>query len=158
MLLKEKLKSFGLAIATISFLGLLLWSAIDDYFGSKPLTDAQKEIEYQEELIFNQGFEAGYEAGRYDGLEDAAFDINDFSFYDYPELLEDAAVRLEEAASDYALDCSGWSPEEAMVVIECYECQKAYHQNGSPPTYEEYRESLLSLYCFFDYFYNRQYE
>ena len=105
MILKEKLKFFGLTIATISFLVLLLWSAIDDYFGTEPLTDAQKEIQYQDELIFNRGFEAGYEAGLYDGLEDAEFDINDFSFYDYPELLEDAAVRLEEAASDYALDC-----------------------------------------------------
>ena len=78
---REKLKSLGYAVAAIFFVGLLLWSAVADFFGDGPVTDAQREKEYQESLIYEQGYEAGLEAGREDGYEDG-FDEGHSEGYD----------------------------------------------------------------------------
>ena len=78
---REKLKSLGYAVAAIFFVGLLLWSAVADFFGDGPVTDAQREKEYQESLIYERGYEAGLEAGRKDGFEDG-FDEGHAEGYD----------------------------------------------------------------------------
>ena len=78
---REKLKSLGYAVAAIFFVGLLLWSAVADFFGDGPVTDAQREKEYQESLIYERGYEAGLEAGREDGYEDG-FDEGHSEGYD----------------------------------------------------------------------------
>lgn len=68
---KEKLKSFGSAVAVIVLLGAMLWAAVGDFLGwHDPVTDAQREKEYQESLIYEKGYEAGFRDGREDGYED----------------------------------------------------------------------------------------
>ena len=68
---KEKLKSFGSAVAVIVLLGAMLWAAVGDFLGwHDPVTDAQREKEYQESLIYEEGYEAGFRDGREDGYED----------------------------------------------------------------------------------------
>ena len=68
---KEKLKSFGSAVAVIVLLGAMLWAAVGDFLGwHDPVTDAQREKEYQESLIYEKGYEAGFRDGREDGFED----------------------------------------------------------------------------------------
>lgn len=79
---KEKLKSFGSAVAVIVLLGAMLWAAVGDFLGwHDPVTDAQREKEYQESLIYEKGYEAGFRDGREDGYEDG-FDQGHSEGYD----------------------------------------------------------------------------
>lgn len=82
MSFKEKLKSFGSAVAVIVLLGAMLWAAVGDFLGwHDPVTDAQREKEYQESLIYEKGYEAGFRDGREDGYEDG-FDEGHSEGYD----------------------------------------------------------------------------
>ena len=79
---KEKLKSFGSAVAVIVLLGAMLWAAVGDFLGwPDPVTDAQREKEYQESLIYEKGYEAGFRDGREDGFEDG-YDLGHSEGYD----------------------------------------------------------------------------
>ena len=82
MSFKEKLKSFGSAVAVILLIGAMLYATVADFLGwHDPVTDAQREKEYHESLIYERGYEAGLEAGREGGFEDG-FDEGRAEGYD----------------------------------------------------------------------------
>ena len=94
---------------------------------------------------YDFGYEVGYDYGYERGYEDG---------YDEGKLDGSA---LEEEGIHYAREHSGWSPEEAMYVIEAYQTGKSCWKDGSLPSHEEYLDAIESLIYFYDYFYSVKY-
>ena len=100
--------------------------------------------DYTEEL--SDGYWAGYDAGFDDGYlwgHDDGFSL---------------ISTAEWQAEDYAISKSGWHPEEAMAVIDAYENNEIFIENGVIPSEEDYKNAIQCLYHFYDYFYCGMYE
>ena len=91
---------------------------------------------------YDSEWDEGYDEGYSDGYDDG-FDHIWIAVYE---------------AEHYAGEQGGWHPEEAMMIIDCYENGEAFWENGAPPSKEEYKEAIQSLYSFYQYFYCGMYE
>lgn len=102
---------------------------------------AESDMQYLMEEEFLYGYDIGYD----DGYREAEDEYNDYGW-------------LEDEAIHYAREYSEWSPEEAMSVIEAYQNNEPFWQDGSPPSHEEYLDAIESLIRFYEYFYCAMYE
>ena len=100
---------------------------------------------------YNDGYAEGYADGVYDGYIQGE-DYDTWYEAGYSDGRMDGSV-LEEKAIRYAREYSEWSPEEAMDVIDAYQNNQPFWQDGSSPTHEDYMEAIESLYRFYEYFY-----
>lgn len=94
---------------------------------------------------YDEGYDYGYDYGYERGYEDG-----------YEEGKLDGSV-LEEEGIHYAREHSGWSPEEAMYIIDAYQNDKPFWKDGSPPSHKDYLEAIESLIYFYDYFFSAKY-
>lgn len=102
---------------------------------------AESDMQYLMEEEFLDGYDIGYD----DGYREAEDEYNDYGW-------------LEDEAIHYVREYSEWSPEEAMSVIEAYQNNEPFWQDGSPPSREEYLDAIESLIRFYEYFYCAMYE
>ena len=96
--------------------------------------DAKADMAYQLEEEFFDGYDIGYEDGERDGR------------------------WLEEDAVEFVREHCEWHPEEALEVIDAYQNNKPFWQDGSPPSNQDYLDAINSLAYFYEYFYGRHYE
>ena len=90
---------------------------------------------------YYDGYSIGYAEGKEDGWDGAEWEVR----------------NLLESAAGHARDMAGWSPEEAMWNIDIY--RDGYDPDGFPiPTYQEYMDSLDTLYYFYQYLYSRSFD
>ena len=112
-------------------------------------SDAKFEMEclIEEKYLgqYDKGYERGYDNGHLYGYQEAE---EEYSYYGW----------LEDEAISYAREYSEWSPEEAMGLIEAYQNNEPFWQDGSPPSHEEYLDAIESLCRFYEYFYCAMYE
>lgn len=108
-------------------------------------SDARFEMECLIEEKYLDRYDTGYDNGYWDGYLEAE---EEYSYYGW----------LEDEAIHYAREYSEWSPEEAMELIEAYQNNKHFWQDGSPPSHEEYLDAIESLIRFYEYFYCAMYE
>ena len=125
-----------------------------------------------EDVAYIDYYGAGYSAGWVDGKTEADLQWTDYgdemyaqgfeegyqACYEDDEASASAASNLEWEAVDYAREKSGWSPEEAWCVIEAYQNNEPWYQDGSAPTAQDYSEAIDSLIYFYEYFYGGHYE
>ena len=102
---------------------------------------AESDMQYLMEEEFLDGYDIGYD----DGYREAEDEYNDYGW-------------LEDEAIHYVREYSEGSPEEAMSVIEAYQNNEPFWQDGSPPSREEYLDAIESLIRFYEYFYCAMYE
>ena len=110
---------------------------------------------------FDDGYDAGYEIGYQQGSEESYSEYElEESFdagYDYAIencLYEDEIIwRIEEDAVHFARHNSEWHPEEALVIIESYQNNEPFNEDGSPPSWEDYTAAIQTLVSFYEYFY-----
>lgn len=98
---------------------------------------------------YEEGFDSGYDIGYEDGFDARSGD-------DWGN--NQSILYAMEEAIYYARDNSGWHPEEAVDLIEAYQKQLPYYENGSPPTHQDYLAAVQSLQDFFEYFYSGKYK
>ena len=111
----------------------------------------------EQEQTYEDGYIDGYSDGRYDAKEAAS----DHSFEMYKEGYDEAYIDFVESvicgeAVHYAVEHGGWHPEEAMSIIDAYNGQWSYGE--LPITEKDYKDAVSSLYYYYDYFYNAQYQ
>lgn len=102
-------------------------------------SDAEYDLQYLVEEKFSDGYDMGYEDGQHDAWEELG------SAYEYE-------------AIHYARKNSGWSPEEAWSLIESYQNNEPFYQDGSLPSEQDYINAINSLIYFYDYFYTSRYK
>ena len=106
-------------------------------------------------------YEDAYDEGYNDGYSDAEFKMDDKcqEWYDfgYDDGQRDGEW-LEYKAIHYAREQTGWSPEEAMMIIDAYRNSEPFWEDGYPPSYEDYLDAIDTLMYFYDYFYSRMYK
>ncbi len=130
---------FVFALVAAAYLGLA--EGLEWWPFNSNTSDSEYSIDL--DVAYDAGWDAGFDEGRAEGYYDG---------YKSGRSLIDAAV---EEAVHYT---NGWHPEEAMMVIDCYENGEAFYEDGTPPSKEDYKEAIMSLYQFYEYFYNRFYE
>lgn len=102
-------------------------------------SDAKYDLEYLIEEKFSDGYDIGYDDGQSDAWDELGAD------YEYE-------------AIHYARKNSGWSPEEAWGLIESYQNNEPFYQDGSSPSEQDYLNAIESLIYFYDYFYSSRYK
>lgn len=95
---------------------------------------------------YDEGYNDGYDEGHYNGI-----------YFDWEENICEIATELEYEAVFYAKENGGWHPEEACMIIEAYQNNKPFYQDGSPPSKQDYLDAIDSLKYFYDYFYSARY-
>lgn len=105
-----------------------------------------------------------YEDGYQDGFNDASFELEtEYEWYlseSYREGYTDGYDRIKEsrsAAEYYACDRAVYHPEEALMIIDAYENNEPFWNNGNPPSYQEYMDAARSLYYFYEYYFNGEF-
>lgn len=103
---------------------------------------------YEEGLSVGQenGYDEGYNEGYNNGYEIGRDERYDFGWY------------FEEKAIDYVREHNQWHPEEALMIIEAYQNNEPFYQDGSPPSEHDYNDAIESLMLFYDYFYSSKYK
>ena len=113
----------------------------------EPIRNYDNGYEEGKEIGYDIGYEAGYDAG-YDAGRDTGYEYAiENCMYD-----DEIIWRIGEDASGEAQKISGWSPEEAVWIIEAYQNRDAMHQDCAPPSYEDYLDALKCLIEFYYYF------
>lgn len=121
------------AIITLVFFAISLSAC-----GLKPYeSDYDEGYEYGYEYGYERGYESGFEDGYSEGQMDGS--------------------AIEYEGIYYAVDNSGWSPEEAMIIIDAYQNGKPFWGDGSLPSHKDYLDAINSLIYFYDYFYSAKY-
>lgn len=110
-------------------------------------SDYARDREAKEEAIYQRGYEDGYDEGYFDGSDDG-----------WMYNIEEPGRYLEEEAVDYARKQSGWTPEEAWMLIDAYQNQEPWYEDGSVPSEQDYLDAINSLIYFYDYFYSKKYD
>lgn len=138
---------FGLIIYAIVAVAVFSVSYIVDVvkdYSSKQETASENRDYYYEG--YDEGYYAGYDDGNLMGHSegyDEGFDL---------------VREAEWTAVEYAIENCRWCPEEAMSIIDAYENGEAFYEDGAPPSKEDYKEAVRSLYYFYDYFYCGMYD
>lgn len=105
---------------------------------------------------WNDGYDAGYDAGFFKGYDTAEDEIGGSDDdWEYGRDYEDSSTsiwEIEEAASWYASEKTGWS------VYEASENVSLYLDGEKTITEEEYKQSVLTLKYFYEYFEQHEYE
>lgn len=130
--------------------------------------DSVRQRAAEEQRALESAYDDGYDAGYSEGYDDAYDYGYEDAYRDYEEGYSDGDAdgfregyysgyydcleEIEYGATDYAYAHGGWHPEEAGVIIEEYESGIGNH------TYTEYREAVDSLWCFYAYFYGKEYD
>lgn len=141
----NKILSILLVICLV-LLGISI-SMTKDY--AQQITDLSDELDMVRGESYDEGYKNGYDVGYEDGFEARSEDTWENS--------QSILYAMEEALH-YARDNSGWHPEEAVDLIEAYQQQLPYYENGNPPTRQDYLAAVQSLQDFFEYFYSGKYK
>ena len=105
------------------------------------------------------GYYEGYDVGYYDGYDFGYGEgYSDGSDNGWIDNLEGPGRYFEEDARHYAREHSGWTPEEAWMLIEAYQNQEPWYKDGSLPSEQDYLDAINSLIYFYDYFYSKRYD
>lgn len=144
-------------IPILIYLGLLGFGVISVVSSCSEHNEVKHNDSYYE--AYSDGYNEGYDEGYDEGLE-IGYDYghDDGIYYDWEENIDEIGWYFEEEAIDYAIENGGWHPEEAWMVIEAYQNNASFYQNGSPPTKQDYLDAINSLIYFYDYFYSERYE
>jgi hypothetical protein len=110
-------------------------------------SDAESDMQYAIEYEFFDGYDTGYSHGYDEGSHDG-----------WIENIEEIGWYFEDEAEYYALQHSGWIPEEAWMVIEAYQNNEPLPDESSVPSTQDYLAAIDSLIYFYDYFYSARYE
>ena len=105
---------------------------------------------------YDEGYSDGYEAARSEMEDEIAWYIQE----QYNEGYYDGYDRIKDSRSDaesYACVRSGFSPEEALMVIDAYENGEPFWNNGDPPSEEEYQDAARTLYFFYKYYFDGEF-
>lgn len=116
--------------------------------------DGYFDAEYEIGSLAEEEYEDGYDNGYYDGHHDG---YREGSKEGWIDNAEDIGWYFGERAVDYAASNSKWHPEEAWGVIEAYQNNEAFYEDGSPPSKQDYLDAIDSLICFYEYFYGAHY-
>lgn len=110
---------------------------------------SKKEVQEIKESAWSEGFDDGYHMGYYD----AEAELDGYDDEHLTTVLIDETVM---AACRYAAS-GDIDPMEARYIIECYQKQQPYYDNGSLPTWQDYNTAVNVLVDFYCYFENREY-
>lgn len=131
----NKLMAFALILSII----LITFSSCSGY--------SEKEIQ----KIKDNAWESGYESGYEDGYEEGH--IEGLTEYDFdPRCVDEAVIEAKECATINGID-----PFEAWIIIDCYQNNESYYDNGSKPTWSDYNTAIEVMIRFFAYFENNLY-
>lgn len=110
---------------------------------------------------FNEGYSSGKLEGYLEGYDEAKkqyeIDPYDEYFYGYSDTSIKIIQYLEEEAWHYAHEKGGWNPEEAMLNVKSYINNKP-DKFGNYCTKEDFLDSVMSLYYYYEFFYSKKYE
>lgn len=115
-----------------------------------------KDIEYDDSYIegyddgYSEGYDEGLSIGRDYGYEEGIDD-------GWIDNIEEPANYLEYEAVHYAIDHGGLHPEEAWMLIEAYQNNEPFYEDGSSPSEQDYIAAIDSLIYFYDYFCSARY-
>ena len=130
-------------IKIYSFLfSVFLVFSLTSCFSQESYTDDSSSVD----LAYDDGYYDGYDDGYYDGSEEGWYDnIDEIGWF------------FEEEAVHYAAEHGGWHPEEAWGLIEAYQNNEPFYEDGSPPSKQDYFDAIESLIYFYEYFYGKKY-
>ena len=151
--MKEFLKNVGWAIPIIFYIGVLAFYIVTVASSCNKHTVPEVDDSYYDG--YGEGYDEGYEEGLVYGY-DCGHD--DGVYYDWDDNIGEIGRYFEDEAVYYAKDQSGWRPEEAWMLIEAYQNNEPFYQDGSPPSEQDYIDAIDSLMYFYDYFYSKIYE
>ena len=115
-------------------------------------------------------YEDGYADGYADGYSDAESDMQyliedkclewyDMGYDDgWVDNIDEIGRFFEEEAVDFVRDHCEWHPEEAVGIIEAYQNNESFYEDGSHPSRQDYLDAIDSLIYFYEYFYGSYYE
>ena len=111
-------------------------------------------------------YEEGYEDGYSDAESDMQYLIEEecLEWYDmgyddgWVDNIGEIGRYFEEEAVDYVREYCEWHPEEAVCIIEAYQNNESFYEDGSPPSRQDYLDAIDSLVYFYNYFYGSYYE
>ena len=98
-------------------------------------------------------YDTGYEEGKSIGYDIGYDDGYNMGYEEGKNLISES----EDDATKYAKRFSEWHPEEAMMIIDAYENNEPF-LGDSPPSENDYRNAIQSLYHFYEYYYCGMYE
>lgn len=108
---------------------------------------SEKEVQKIKDNAWESGYESGYENGYEEGH------IEGLTEYDFdPRSVDEAVIEAKESATINGID-----PFEAWIIIDCYQNNESYYDNGSKPTWSDYNTAIEVLIRFFAYFENNLY-
>lgn len=156
-------KRYLLYIGIAALVALYIIFGISDMYGDsydRGYIDGFSKAEADGQYYAEQEYKIGYEEGYSDGLnahsEDSYSDFDADAYW--AEYKVYAANHFGHEAESYASIESEWHPEEALMIIECYENNEYSEECGSVPTKQDFLDAVYSLMCFYDYFYGSRYE
>lgn len=115
------------------------------------------------EPTYEDGFDDGYDEGYFDAINEYEDDYSRGYADGYIEGKSDIDADeiiyyITREAEKYAGRESGWHPEDAWCLIEAYQNNEPFYEDGSMPSYQDYLDAINSIIYFYEYFYGGHYE
>lgn len=168
----ENLKTFMFGLLIFAIVGVAVFligytiDAIKAYSGKNETASENRNYYDGYDTGFNEGYSRGCDDGYILGYDEGF----------------DAITSAKESAEHYAFQKSGLSPDEALDIIGNYDFTKSSFESGertsseaysdfeayrnyleekygeSAPAEEDYNAAVQSLFYFYEYYYERNYE